>query len=251
MEQVEIQSAPELIARKFRSALSICLIILGKRGSGKTDLALLIAETLQELGIIEHFATNIKVLGAPFQIDQIDNLRFLEEWAKTGRGRKLFIFDEIGKSIRRRTPMSALNIQMIDNLQILRKYKLSLVIIAPAEKYVDNAVLGTDILDARIVKPNNKNPKVAVWEDLDEDEQVRLWDIPATKIIFDSYDTAEFTKEPKGLKTLFKEEDKNLLWKWSAEDQTIESLGMHRETFNQKVKKYVKQCLEIDRQSSK
>jgi hypothetical protein len=221
----------------------------GRRGAGKTDFMLLIMEILNNAEIIKSFATNVKVYESPFPIEHITNMPDLEAWAQTTPGKKLFGLDEMGKAARRRTPMAKLNIELIDNLQILRKYKLSLIGLAPADKYIDAASLGSDVLDGYFIKPYFKNPKVGLYIDLIESFRKSLSDIPPTSIRFDTWDVAPFTLLGKKQKPIFSDADKNLLWDWSH-GRTWSSLGINRESASLKLKKFVRACLESERQAS-
>lgn len=208
------------IVRLFKKRPSVCVLILGRRGTGKTDLGLYFAETLLEFGVIEVAATNIAIHETDLPIDHITNLDDLESWAKNRTGKKMFILDEAGKSLRRRTPMSGLNIALLDNLQILRKYRLSLILITPAEKYIDSATLGSDVLDLVIWKPEFNNPKVGVWVDQMTGENFRWSDIPRTNIKFDTYDVAPFMRNAPQKKPVFKDEDKQFLYEVYSKTKT-------------------------------
>lgn len=234
---------------KLFKRLSVCCITFGRRDSGKTDFNLLVAEKINELRLIKHFASNIKIYSSPFQIEYITNLDDLISWCKALNGRKLFIFDEVGKSLRRRTPMSKLNIEILDNLQILRKYKLSILFITPAEKYVDNASLGSDILDAIFIKPNPKNRKVVLCLNLMDDEKTWFNDIPPTSIKFDTWDIAPFKKSGSLKTPKFKEKDLEILWKWSH-GETYKDLGVHRMQIHRLTTKFIKEVMERDSNKS-
>jgi len=223
--------------------LSICIMVMGRRGSGKTDMALLIMEILNKFGVMVTFATNIKIHSSTFHIEYITNLEDLQFWCQNNKGRKLFIFDEAGKSIRRRTPMSKLNVEMLDQLQILRKYKLSLILIAPRDKYIDSATLGSDVLDAIIIKPDFKNPKVALFRNIFEDLEIWFTDIPSTKIDFDTWDIATFKKGSPMRKPNFKTEEMKQLWEWSH-GMTYKDLKVHPMKLNRILRKFVKEVLE-------
>lgn len=240
--QIQKNKLESRILHLFKQ-LSVCVMMLGRRGSGKTDMALLIMETLNKFGVMAVFATNIKIHSSTFHIEHITNLEDLRFWCKDNRGRKLFIFDEAGKSIRRRTPMSKLNVEMLDQLQILRKYKLSLILIAPHDKYVDNAALGSDVLDAIIVKHNFKNPKVALYRNLFEDFEVWFTDIPRTLVDFDTWDVAPFRRDAPTLKPQFKDKDMNTLWEWSH-GKSAKELGLHSMQLHRLNKKFIKEVLE-------
>lgn len=239
----------DVILHLFRSRLSSCLLIMGRRDTGKTDMSLLIAETVYDNGILDHIATNIKIYGSPFEITQINYLDDLQTWCKETRGKKLYILDEAGKSVRRRTPMSKINIQFLDQLQILRKYKLSLILIAPSDKYLDSVTLGSDVLDAQIVKPYYNNRKVALYEDLLENYKIWFSSIPATSINFDTWDIAPFGKSNPEVKFKFKEGEKQLIWEW-VNGKTYRELGVHNMKINRLLKKYLKPIMEKELQAT-
>lgn len=195
------------------------------------------------------FATNVKVFDSPFPIEHIDNLEDLDYWASTVYGRKIFLLDEAGRTMRRRTPMSSLNVKWLDDMQILRKYKLSIIFVTPHEKYMDSGALGSDILDAVIVKPNFKNPKIALYKDILEDFGLSLYDVPRTKVNFDTWDTATFKKNSVKRKPKFKTKELQNLWDWSH-GGTYKTLGIHPQTLNRITRKFIKEALERDFHSS-
>lgn len=237
----------ELFINVFRRTTSSCLAILGRRQTGKTDLSLRIAEVLSKYEVIQHFCSNIKIYSSPFIIEHIINLEDLESWCKNRTGKKLFIFDEAGKSLRRRTPMSKLNIRLLDNLQILRKYKLNIIIIAPDSKYLDRSALGSDVLDAVILKQNFSNPKKALFQDLQRDNQVSLNNIQRTSIQFDTWDIAPFVEKSFNSKTpMFPEKDKQMLWEW-ANGKRASDIGLDRTQIRRINKKFLLEALSKER----
>lgn len=233
----------EIIIKLFKRTTSVCIMILGRRETGKTDLSLLIMQIIAKFDIMANFSTNIKIYESPFHVEHITNLEDLEFWCKNTHGKKLFILDEAGKSLRRRTPMSGLNIQLLDNLQILRKYKLSIIMIAPHQKYVDSATLGSDVLDAMIIKPNYRNPKIALYVDIMEDNEIRLIDLPPTQLKFDTWDVAPFKKNAPSVKPKFKERDLDILWDWSH-GKTCKEIGVHQQELSRISRKFLKEVLE-------
>lgn len=247
--EVEPNLFEQVILRLFKR-LSVCILVLGRRGSGKTDIALYIAEILNKFGILENFGTNIKIHSSDFPIDYITNLEDLESWCKNRVGRKLFIIDEAGKTLRRRTPMSALNIALLDNLQILRKYKLSIILITPAFKYIDSATLGSDILDVIIEKPNSQNPKIALYDDvLSLSEELRFTNLPRTSVAFDTWDVAPFQKQSPKKSPMFKDEQIQKLYEWS-QGISHKELGLHPMEINRLARKFVKETLEASAHGS-
>lgn len=244
----------DLVIKLFNHGISVCLVIFGRRETGKTDFSLLIAEVLKKHGILRYFASNIKIDSSPFLIEHITNLQDLESWASrvesTGElSKKLFILDEAGKSLRRRTPMAKLNIELLDKLQTLRKYKLSLIMIAPADKYIDSASMGSDVLDAIIVKPEFKNPKVALWHDILDDQELWLEEIPKTNVKFDTWDIAPFVLRATSIRPVFKDRELGLLWDF-GHGKTVKELGVHPMEMNRIVRRFVKEALERDSHAS-
>lgn len=237
--QQNLSFLEDAILRIFNHGDSVCIIIFGRRGTGKTDHGLFIAQVLAAFNKILCFASNIKVHESPFKIDLITNMFDLEFWAANQPGRKLFILDEAGKSLRRRTPMSGLNIALLDKLQILRKYKLSLIMIAPHEKYVDSASLGSDVLDAVIVKPEFKNPKIALYRDILEDREEWFNNIPPTQLKFDTWDIAPFKLEPDRTKPRFTDEQLERL-RLFGNGATHKDLGLHPMEMNRLLRKFAK-----------
>lgn len=232
-----------LIRHIFNRQTSTFLAILGRRESGKTDFSFLMCEILYALGIIKYFASNTKVHDSPFPIERITNLPDLEDWASSTSGKKLFILDEAGKSLRRRTPMSKLNIELLDNLQILRKYKLSIIMIAPHEKYVDSAALGSDVLDGVFIKPYFRSPKVGIYNDGLENIKLTITNIPKTNVNFDTWDVAPFKATRKAEKPKFQDTQLDILWKWSHGD-TYKSLNLHPQEINRLARKFIRESLE-------
>jgi len=232
-----------LIKHIFNRQLSTFLVILGRRGSGKTDFGFLICEILWSTNLIKHFASNTKVYQSPFPIARITNLPDLQSWANSLRGRKLFLFDEAGKTFRRRTPMSSTNIKLLDNLQILRKFKLSIILITPHEKFVDSAVLGSDVLDGVFIKPSFKNPKIGIYEDQLEFFNFQLSNIPRTSIKYDTWDVAPFSAHKQEKTPFLKDKHLQILWEWSH-GTPCHKLNLHNQTLNRIVRKFVKETLE-------
>ena len=242
---VERKLNPELIQifkNAFARTTSCFGMIMGRRESGKTDMAFLISEIVYQSGLIKNIATNVRIFDSPFPILRITNLQDLRYWCRKTRGRKLYIFDEMGKSLRRRTPMASLNIKILDDIQILRKYKLSLIGIAPADVYVDSAIFGTDLLDWIIIK-HRENRQVALYKDLMEDNELIITDIPPTIIKFDTWDVAPFTEQPKLTIQNFENEDLKILWE-CAHGKSFKQLGMHPMKINRLTRRFIKFVLE-------
>lgn len=246
------ETPQSIIESLFKRSISTFIAIRGRRESGKTHLGFLLSEIIQASGIVKHFATNCRVLDSPFPIQFIDNLDDLRLWCETYSGKKLFIFDEFGKVFRRRTPMAKLNIEIMDDLQILRKHKLSIIAIFPSEKYVDSTTFGSDVLDVLITKPDNPNPKIsqkiALYHDILRNYRRTFENIPETKVKFDTWDTAKFKRHGEIKKPAFKDSDLSLLWDWSH-GAKAHDLNVKRMTINRLTRKFIKEVLE--RESNK
>lgn len=161
----------------------------------------------------------------------------------TSKDKKLFIFDEIGKAMKRRRPMASLNIKLIDQFHVLRKYKLSTVATTISEKYVDTAILGSDILDGYFRKPSFRNRKLAYYVDYLEPFEKTIIGLPSTSIDFDTWDSAPFQEHGKQRKPHFKDKDLNVLWEWSH-GATYKEVGLHRMEINRLVRKFIRSTLE-------
>ncbi|MEM5867576.1 MAG: hypothetical protein QXG39_06620, partial [Candidatus Aenigmatarchaeota archaeon] len=84
------------------------VLIVGDWKTGKTDFALLIAERLLELEIVKKVASNIETKDP--RITFISSLERLKQWLHMDKIRKLYILDEAGVHIPRRTPMKEKNV---------------------------------------------------------------------------------------------------------------------------------------------
>lgn len=233
----------KLVKHLFNRQVSTFIIIFGRRGSGKTDMSFLIAEILYFLGIIKYIATNVEFEGASIPIVNITNLDDLKSWCIAHPGKKLFLFDELGRTISRRSPMSSLNVALINEFQILRKYKLSIVACTVNEKYTDNAILGQDVLDGVWTKPNWKNPKIALYDDLLENIHSTYSNIPKTSIKFNTWSSAPFTKHGKSRMPAFKDKDLEILWKWANGAKQSELVSQPN-VFHRIARKFLKDALE-------
>lgn len=170
------------------------IVIIGRRNSGKTDFSLLIAEECHQKAIDKSLsfrvATNISC-QCDF-IDYICDFQTLKKWIKE-RGRKLYILDEAGIAINRRRPMGRLTVAIIEIIQLIRKYKSSLIFIGQNPKVLDTAIFDPAILDAIIKKLSWKN---AIYRNLVRHRQKIITEIPGTTVEFDSRDVAPFTLKP-------------------------------------------------------
>jgi len=191
------------------------IFIEGKKGSGKTNIAILLLELCREYGLRTRFASNIEIYEKPPEdeekrksyvpIEYINNYPDLEKWLKEKKGRKLYVLDEAGKHMPRLRFMSTQNVKIMQTVQLVRHYDGGLILIAPSSKLVDSNFMNTDLLDARIRKLGNKKrtKKIAKVIDIYNGNVYFLYDLPKTSIKHNSKTDAIFTMEKKvDLKTL-------------------------------------------------
>lgn len=172
--------------------------IEGRKGKGKTNLALLLAEICFAYNYRKHIATNIKTES--FYIEQITNYPDLEYWLKNRHGKKLFILDESGKHIARMAFMTTQNKSFMDLLQLIRHYDCGFIGIAPSSKRIDSGFLNTDILDAKIKKTALTIAKVT---DYFNGCAYFIHDLPKTSIKHNDKDLADFEmSKPLPIETL-------------------------------------------------
>ena len=245
------QELTNLIKSLFRQQDATFIAIFGRRGTGKTDLGLLIMEILYNAEIIKHFSTNTKIYSSPFPIDEITDLQSLEYWGSSKKGLKVFLFDEIADAMSRRRPMASLTVELIKKFNKLRKHKLSVIATTIGERTLDRAVLDRDLLDARIKRPlfNRQSLnflKVAYYENLLNYDAIEIRNIPATSVKFDSWDSSPFTQRPIKEKPAFKDKDMQDVYDWTH-GKTAKALGLHSMQINRKVKKILKHFFETQR----
>jgi len=233
----------KLIIRLFTRQISNFYIVFGRRGSGKTDFVLLLSEILHEHGRIKHFATNIKLYGSPFHIERIINLEDLRFWSKEKKGPKLYLLDEVGKTISRRKPMSSLNVELINELQVIRKHKLSLLATTIEEINTDRAILSPAVLDGIFIKPFFKNPKIAYFNDRLGFLSTILKGIPKTAIQYDTWDSAPFQRYGEKRRPTFKTKEKEQAWQL-CHGATGKDLDLHPQQVNRVWKKLLKYYME-------
>lgn len=181
------------LERLFRKDSSV-LMGSGRKGSGKTDFALKLGEDAFEADLIRHMGTNIKTIDE--RIDHVTNYPHLKEWMHK-KGSKYFLLDEAGKVLKRMRFMSALNLLILDIVQLARHYDCKFCAVAPSEKFIDSNYLNTDILDCKWRKLGREdfNLELCSVKNYVTYESYTLNDVERTGIQFDSKDVATFTLE--------------------------------------------------------
>lgn len=231
------------LRRLFVTQDSVFVLVVGRRGSGKTDLALLISEIAFGQKWIKNVATNTFIIETPFPIEKVDNLQDLDYWGQTKKGRKLFVFDEIADAMSRRRPMASLTVELIKKFNKLRKHKLSVIATTIDESVLDKSAMAQSLLDAVYHKEwrpkgNPQIYKIAYYDNFLNGESLTWGDIPATSVKFDSFDSSPFTEKPIQAKTEFKDKDMELVYRWS-QGETYEQLGVHPQQLTRAKRKII------------
>lgn len=196
----------DFISRLFsKRKHSVCIAVLGKKQSGKTDFILNLMDRLHELGLMHSFGSNMPI-DSPFEVDFIEDFQTLEQRcrmlnpnpSKKGLKRYFFFGSEMGKWLPK--DQAWRNVNFIEKLQTIRKYGLSFA--GDAIDRVDARVLNPTHFEGCFIKYNPKNPKVAIYEDWVTGEKTHLRNIPRTRIKFDTFYSANFYMEPQTPDTL-------------------------------------------------
>jgi len=164
------------------------IIIHGKKGSGKTDLSLSLAEKCLEYGYVKQVATNIKT----DRFTHIDSLAKLKKWLRSTTKSKLFILDEAGVYVHARRSMSKANVNFLRLAHLIRKFRCKWILITVRFKDLDTGLRDPEICTAIFQKLDKKVAKVYLTVN---DEIYLLTDIPKTKVKYDTYQIAEFNFE--------------------------------------------------------
>lgn len=227
-------------------------IITGLWKTGKTDFSLWLSEQLRKIQIkrfykntfyyrplIDTVASNIEDLSDNPSIEYITSLDKTRLWLREGKNkRKLFINDEINKTYTRRRAMSSISVETIRLFGELSKAHGHLIMVGQDILGSDSEFLNPTWCRAIWFKTSLK--VVQLNSHLIEGEKT-FRDLPRTSIKFDPYKIAPMT-EHEPANTLFKEEDKALLWRW-CNGESCETLGLHPMQLNRMARKFVKEIL--------
>jgi len=197
-------------------------LILGRRGVGKTNLSLLLHEILNEHNPRILHATNIKVLNPAFPIEYINNLESLRAWSATYKSTpKLFSLDEAAIVLKRRRFMASINVKIIEDYQVMRKYNLNLVNITQNETTIDSAVIDNMFLDGFY---DRYSVNTLEYTDIFQRHKLDgvFDDIPETSLSYDTNDPAVFTEYPQEAdyesRRAFFKGDEELVRRWIAKE---------------------------------
>lgn len=192
----------DFIKRTYKKKYqSVFTAVLGPNQSGKTDFNLFQMERIHALGLGDGFGANIPDLEAPFDIDFIEDFETLRKRCqmlnpdpeKYGIKRYFFLADEMGNWAPKDQPW--LNVWLIQELQQVRKYGLSML--GSAIDRIDSRILNEKHFHGYFEKINKEKPQVAVYHDWFNRRPVKLYDIPRTRIVFDTWYSARFHMTPQ------------------------------------------------------
>jgi len=177
-----------ILKKIFKDDPAPTVIIHGKKFTGKTDFSLALGEKCLELGYVQEVGTNIKT----DKFSQIDSYVKLKKWLRSTTKSKLFIFDEAGVHLHARRSMSKANVNFLKLAHLIRKYRCKWILITVRFKDLDPGLRDPEICTAIIEKLGKKVAKIYITS---EEKIYIVTDIPRTKIMFDTYQIAEFSFE--------------------------------------------------------
>ena len=123
-----------LLKRIYQKKMSV-VIIKGIPQSGKTNTALLFAEILVAMGLIEEVATNSPITEPfPLWLKKIEALNILTAWGYSNSKKKLFIYDELIESATNRRAMNDINVAWVKNLGQISHQSMHLIAIVQEEQ---------------------------------------------------------------------------------------------------------------------
>ncbi len=218
------------------------VLVGGVWKSGKTDFALLVAETLLKLPsyhddmVISKVASNIDTEGT---FPMITDLLSLRHWLYETAERKLFILDEANVHLHSRRAMSGKNVGVIKLLGEVSKAHARMIVIAQELLKVDKEFLNPTWVRGVFIKRSLKKAQL-VSHLLNRDYV--FTNIPKSSIPFDPYAVAPFTETSS--ERIFKEDDLHTLWEWS-QGKSYNELGFnHPMQFNRFIRKAVQGVLQ-------
>lgn len=220
------------------------VLIGGVWKSGKTDFALYIAETLQQMPfgdngkekVITDIASNIDTKGHyPYIHDQVT----LRQWLYSNNHRKLYVLDEASEHLPSRRSMSTKSVGFISIIPEISKAHGRLLIVGHQLQTVDKTLLDEVWCRGIFIKLGLK--KAQLISHL-LNVPYSFENIPPTSVSFDAYAIAPFQENPSGT-LLFKDKDQQLLWEW-CNGKSIRELDVHSMALNRLLRKYVKTTME-------
>lgn len=177
---------------------SVWTCTIGKKQSGKTNWNLDQMDRIHRLGLGEGFGSNIP-LKADFQIDFIEDFETLEQTCRMlnpdpkrfGMKRYFYFGSEMGKWLPK--DQAWRNVKFIEKLQLVRKYGLCWL--GDGIDRIDERVLNEHHFNGYFIKPSVDDLTRAIYVDWAHHDTVQVFNIPRTRIDFDTYYSANFYME--------------------------------------------------------
>lgn len=187
----------KMIYRKLFFYSAPVFLITGKPDSGKTDIALWLAEKGLDWNFIDLCASNIPVKDNRFV--ELTSLRSLERWLTLFKQkRKMFILDEADKCMTNLDVVSRLSKQFRVPMAFqIRKFHAKLILIYHRLRDVPELYLDKNVTTAFIHKASKKIAYVKsdLIFSLIGREHLRIRQVPRTTIPFNTYGVGNFTLE--------------------------------------------------------
>ncbi len=230
-----ILTLDDLIKRIYNKKFqSVWTCTLGANQSGKTDWNLFQMERLHALGLGDGFGSNMP-LEASFDIDFIEDFETLKRRCQMlnpdperyGIKRYFFLGSEMGDWAPKDQPW--LNVKFIKELQQVRKYGLSFL--GDAIDRVDSRILNEKHFHGYFEKVNKARPQFAIYRDWFNRKKVKIYDIPRTSIVFNTWYSASFHMEPQTPNDLNLplNAEHEIVWKYLDNGETWKDTGVHRQ----------------------
>lgn len=209
-------------------------MVLGKNQSGKTDFILYMMEILHDLGLMDAFGSNMP-MEAPFHVDFIEDWQTLEKTCrmlnpdpnKKGLKKYFFFGSEMGKWLPKDEAWR--NTKFIKSLQTVRKFGLNWA--GDAISRVDARALNDMHFNGCFRKISPTNPRIAYYDDWENNERTYLYEIPRTKIKFDTFYSASFYMEPQTDENIIPiNKDHEIAFKYLDNDCSWKKTGIDTQT---------------------
>jgi hypothetical protein len=221
--------------RKLFSYPSL-VVIGGAWKTGKTDFSLKISEDLTKIGLIHETASNIETFG---HYPLISDLVSLKQWLYSNNKLKLYIFDEASEHLDSRRAMSSKNVGFINIIPQISKAHAKMIVVGHQLLRVDKTLLDDTYCRGVFLKTELKSAKL-ISHLLNHPYTFR--NLSPTTVKFDPYAIAPFTEKPINA-IYFKQEDKQLLWKW-ANGSNYKELGLKPMQLHRRLQKFIRETLE-------
>lgn len=258
MENTTIQQQTEQPSNLFDKILeflfgSMAALVLmsGEWKSGKTDFALLIVERLLQLGIVKEAASNIQSVEDS-RVTFVGDMPHLKMWLYRNRTSKLYIFDEGGSHLHKRQSMSRKNVAVMTLLPEISKANAKVIILFQNPESIDGELTNQAWCRGIIHKLNKKTVRFSSVKFPGSQKMFVFSDVPRTSIKFDPMELAQFNLVAPLDATAFQsDETKKLLWDWAVNEKTAKDLDKHPQQINRIVRRFVKEVLVAQNETSK